>query len=90
MYDGPLAEPVIYTILFKYSRSCAILSVAKRFVTIFYFFTQFWIVGNKYFKNTYTRCVFGSDRSPRSQDVVCPCVRPCVRDIMLKRALEES
>ena len=50
MYDGPLAEPVIYTILFKYSRSCAILSVAKRFVTIFYFFTQFWIVGNKYFK----------------------------------------
>ena len=58
MYNGPLAEPVIYTILFKYSRSCAILSVAKRFVTIFYFFTQFWIVGNKYFKNTYTRCVF--------------------------------
>ena len=58
MYNGPLAEPVIYTILFKYSRSCAILSVAKRFVTIFYFFTQFRIVGNKYFKNIYTRCVF--------------------------------
>ena len=57
MYHGPLAEPVIYTILFKYSRSCAILSVAKRFVTIFYLFTQFWIVGNKYFKNI-TRCVF--------------------------------
>ena len=34
--------------------------------------------------------LFGSDRSPRSQDVVCPCVRACVRDIMLKRALEES
>ena len=41
MYHGPLAEPVIFTILFKYFRSCAILSVAKRFVTIFYVFTQF-------------------------------------------------
>ena len=28
--------------------------------------------------------VFGSDRSPRSQDVRA-CVRPCVRHIMLKR-----
>ena len=63
MYDGPLAEPVIYTILFKYSRSCAILSVAKRFVTIFYFFTQFWIVGNKYFKNTYQDAFLLSLRS---------------------------
>ena len=38
MYYGPLAEPVIYTILFKYSRSCAILSVAKRFVTFLPFY----------------------------------------------------
>ena len=33
--------------------------------------------------------VFGSDRSPRSQDVVCPSVRASVRDIVQISMLEE-
>ena len=41
MYNGPLAEPVIYTILFKYSRSCAITLLLKDLLLFFTFLPSF-------------------------------------------------